>query len=486
MKIAYARVSSREQSENSHALEQQIARLESSQVDRVIQDVESGSKNSKSPGFRELMDLVKEGKVAEIVVTRLDRLTRSLSSLQKTMEILKAHGVALVSLDDSIDTSTAAGVFHLNMLGALAEMEVGRLSERVRHGWSHLRDRRVAMNPPFGYRKENDQHVLDTTPFLCLISDRSEWSRAKISRYYIDTFLQERSIRLTLRVVYPHFGIQVYRSRRRGPHATRLIRFSPTAFSQWLTNPVLQGHLSYRRNASSNRKREDPKTWQIIPNTHEPLITAEEAAMIKQILSRNRQVKGFGSPKRRHSVSGLVFCGECRSPCYHQSGCQNYARSKRLGIPQIIRRYYQCKNWRSRACPQKAMVSLDIIEEAVIAALISRAEDLAKMADTPAPTPEPLALRELRSQLADLNRMAYNPAIENAKAQIKNQIAGMELDLTHTTQESSRLGQLISALADPDFWKEGLEPNEKSQLFQDLVSQVIIKDGAVLEVKLKV
>lgn len=147
--IGYARVSSREQAENSHALEQQTARLYSAGAMEVYADVESGSRDERDR-FNKVIELVKANAIDEVIVTRLDRLTRSLPTLRSVLDVFQKQGVNLRALDDSIDLSTAAGKFHLNMLGALAEMEVDRLSERVRHGWAHLRERKVAMNPPFG------------------------------------------------------------------------------------------------------------------------------------------------------------------------------------------------------------------------------------------------------------------------------------------------------------------------------------------------
>ncbi|MFN5753469.1 MAG: recombinase family protein, partial [Pseudanabaena sp.] len=132
MKIGYARVSTREQSENSHALEQQIARLKAAGATEIYSDVESGSKNSR-PKFKQLIADCKLGRISEVIVTRLDRLTRSLVTLRKTVDEFNLAKVGLVALDDAIDTTTAAGKFHLNMLGSLAEMEVDRLSERVKH-----------------------------------------------------------------------------------------------------------------------------------------------------------------------------------------------------------------------------------------------------------------------------------------------------------------------------------------------------------------
>lgn len=152
--VGYARVSSREQAENGHALEQQIARLSGCNCTEILCDVDSGRDDDR-PEFNRLISLVRNSSINRVIVTRLDRLTRSLPTLRKMLDLFQQTGVDLVALDDAIDMSTAAGKFHLNMLGALAEMESDRLAERIRHGKEHFRKQKRASHAPFAYRIEN-------------------------------------------------------------------------------------------------------------------------------------------------------------------------------------------------------------------------------------------------------------------------------------------------------------------------------------------
>lgn len=71
--IVCDRVSSREQAENSHALEQQLARLKAAGATEIITDVESGSKNDRL-GFNCSMQIVPFRGCDQVVITRLDRL----------------------------------------------------------------------------------------------------------------------------------------------------------------------------------------------------------------------------------------------------------------------------------------------------------------------------------------------------------------------------------------------------------------------------
>lgn len=481
MKIGYARVSTREQSENSHALEQQIARLKAAGATEIYSDVESGSKNSR-PKFKQLIADCKLGRISEVIVTRLDRLTRSLVTLRKTIDQLKDAGVSLVALDDSIDTSTAVGKFHLNMLGSLAEMEVDRLSERVRHGWKHLRDRKVAMNPPFGYCKINDKHTLDHQKFLCLLSDRTEMSKAEIAQDIINAFFQERSLRGCLRVINPKYGIFTSANNNHGENiggvtARGLFRFSITGLKDWLINPVLQGHLCYLK--KRNGQRLDRSQWQIFRNTHEALITEQQSREIDEILAHNRQVRGYGTQAQRFPLSGLVFCAECRAACY---SC-----ASRIGTSKTEFHYYfQCKNAQTRSCNNRKLVRQEKCEAAAIASLTQRASQIADIAELPLERVEPVELRELRGQLAVLENLGYNPAIATAKEQLRAQISNLEYGLTVGANIDTKLRDaLIDTFGNPVYFSS-LPLDEKKAIYRALIDRIVVKDGGVVSVTLKV
>ena len=74
-------------------------------------------------------------------VTRLDRLGRSLRELLETVDNLKAHGIHLVSLEERLDTSSAAGELVFHVFGAIAHFERRLISERTRDGIAAARRR---------------------------------------------------------------------------------------------------------------------------------------------------------------------------------------------------------------------------------------------------------------------------------------------------------------------------------------------------------
>ena len=104
--LGYARVSTGDQD-----VAGQIMRLSQAGAIKVFTDVRSG-RNMDRPGLRDLLGYARHGDT--LAVVRLDRLGRSLGELLTTVTTLKGRGIALLSREEKIDTSSAAGelVFH--------------------------------------------------------------------------------------------------------------------------------------------------------------------------------------------------------------------------------------------------------------------------------------------------------------------------------------------------------------------------------------
>ena len=124
--LGYARVSTGDQDVAGQSL-----RLEQAGAIRVFTDVLSG-RSMDQPGLAALLDYARSGDT--LAVVRLDRLGRSLPELLATVALLKERGIALVSLEERLDTGSAAGepVFHV--FGAIAHFERRLIAERTNGG----------------------------------------------------------------------------------------------------------------------------------------------------------------------------------------------------------------------------------------------------------------------------------------------------------------------------------------------------------------
>ena len=125
--FGYARVSTADQD-----LDIQLAALKAAGADVVRAEKRSGTSTEGRAELRTILDFIRAGDV--IVVTRIDRLARSVADLAVIVRELEAKGAALKALEQPIDTSTAAGRAFLQMLGIFAEFETAIRRERQLEG----------------------------------------------------------------------------------------------------------------------------------------------------------------------------------------------------------------------------------------------------------------------------------------------------------------------------------------------------------------
>ena len=132
----YARVSSFDQD-----LSIQQAVLKAAGCEVVRAEKTSGVHLDGRTELQALLDFLHAGDT--LVVTRIDRLARSLKDLQEIVHELKAKGVALKATEQPIDTSTAAGKAFLDMLGVFAEFETNLRRERQLEGIAAAKTRGI-------------------------------------------------------------------------------------------------------------------------------------------------------------------------------------------------------------------------------------------------------------------------------------------------------------------------------------------------------
>ena len=148
--LAYARVSTaRDQSTDA-----QIAELRAFciargwQISKEICDHGYSGGTDERPGLKKLLALVRTRQVDVVLVTKMDRLFRSLRHLVNVLEEFANLGVVFTATRDSIDWSTPSGRMFTQVLGALAEFERGLIRERTRVGLAHARSQGKTLGRP--------------------------------------------------------------------------------------------------------------------------------------------------------------------------------------------------------------------------------------------------------------------------------------------------------------------------------------------------
>jgi len=494
--VAYVRVSTREQAENTHALEQQRARVIEAGAKQIFEDVLKG-KNDKRPAFQKLLELVKRGKIRRITITRIDRITRSLRTLKTLVDTLNEHGVNLVILDQKMDLGTAQGKMMLNMLGTLAEWEVDLLSERIRHGKKHQRNQQWANSlAPWGYEVVDHKYVLDQTPFLCLLSDRPSdptvtlipgRTIADLARDSIQIFFDKKGARRALKVIFEKYGI--IKTSAKFTSTDKIFHWSIRGFTLWLKNPVLAGHTAYLQYKTVGDKRVavPMDEWEIIKNTHpdQLLFQDGETEAVKTILKINtRNASGCfqksltGSDNYRPFAyqTGLIYCETCGSKCTPKGSSDN---SDYL--------YYACRH-AGLGCDNHRAVRRKNIEESLIEALVEQSQNLNREEEPSDDTFNTLpiysaALARLEAQLAILDQApGFHPDIEDLKQKLRQQIEEEKNPFLFEDKVfDSSVEDLIRAGNNLAIWHL-LNNDEKVEIYGKLVNKISIRDGKVVSV----
>ena len=143
--VGYIRVSTDKQADEGHSLAVQQAKLQAYclvkdwALAEVVHDEGYSAKSLERPGMQRLLAMVQACQVQVVVVTKLDRLTRSVADLDRLLKLFDKKGMALVSLQESLDATTATGRLMMNLLASVSQWEREVIGERTRDAMQHLR-----------------------------------------------------------------------------------------------------------------------------------------------------------------------------------------------------------------------------------------------------------------------------------------------------------------------------------------------------------
>jgi site-specific DNA recombinase len=261
LNVAYCRVSTEEQAAEGFSIDGQAEKLrayaELHDLGPVVlvEDAGRSGKNLERPGLQQLLVMVEQGRVMNVLVWRLDRLSRNLGDLILLADTFGKNDVGLHSFTEKIDLSSATGRMFYNILGAFAQFYREQLAENVRLGMQQAaREGRWVNRPKMGYDLVNGQLV-------------PNGEAPTVQRMF--AFRAEGH---SLREIEERSGVKY--------STVRAILHSRIYLGEVLLNG----------------------DW--YPGHHEPLVTPQEFAAAH---------RGHlpGRPRSRHLLSGRIRCGLC-------------------------------------------------------------------------------------------------------------------------------------------------------------------------------
>lgn len=339
----YVRVSTEEQVEEGFSISAQRQRLAdfASSQGWVIAGwyIEEGksAKNLDRPQMTRLREELRPGEI--ILVHRLDRLTRSVLDLYALLKEWDGRQVGFRSATEVYDTTTAMGRLFLTLVAALAQWERENLGERIKIGYFELvrQGRWPGGYLPFGYMPNAERSRLVPNPEQVPVIKRifTDYAKGKGAR--------------AIAMEINRTGLPT----NQGP------LWSANTIYAILRNQVYLGHTAW-----SKKGKGGPL---VVLNTHEPIITPEEAAAVQAIVARNagKHPREIGT---RFALSGLARCGLCGNrmngatqPLYHPK------TKARTGVY----RYYRCQTMKKLGTCSMPKMNAERTEAAVLANLMA-------------------------------------------------------------------------------------------------------------------
>jgi site-specific DNA recombinase len=448
MIYGYARVSSVEQATDADSLKQQIARLKTAGAEQIFFDIESGfKKDSKQAELQKLIKLVTQGKISEIIITRLDRLGRSTIRVNANLQLFQDYKVKLRVLDQPIDSGTTSGWFSTGLIVMAAEYESRMLSDRTRHGMAYFRSQLKSQIAPFGY-KLNSDHKLEVHP-----------ETRDIARKIIDLLLEGQSYSFVSRYLFEQHGI----------------KRSISGLRHWINNPAICGHVRFFTEMEYRRNPKNPRPPEIHRNTHEAIATDAEIATIK----RNAKTKPKLSTKenKNYPLRGLLRCACCHGSMYR------IISKYKSGETHWIRCLKHSQN--IHHCPNKKNARLNTLTRQVIEQLTQKAVEVTELSNIT--DQDDVAtndiLQELKRKLAgleELNQGVKNPAISVAIDDLKLQIVSEESREKHMIKIDTQRYELLKTFGHATFW-ESLGEEDLRKVFESFVETVFINESGEVD-----
>ncbi|MCA9439947.1 MAG: recombinase family protein [Candidatus Omnitrophica bacterium] len=158
--VGYTRVSTEEQAISGLSLSNQeekidgYGKLHDLVIAKIISDPGQSGATMDRPGLQSILKMVRRREIAAIVILKLDRLSRSQKHILELIELFDRYQVRLISVQESLDTTTASGRFVVSLLGSLSQLEREVIGERTQSAIGQLRreKRRFTHHAPLGWR----------------------------------------------------------------------------------------------------------------------------------------------------------------------------------------------------------------------------------------------------------------------------------------------------------------------------------------------
>lgn len=327
----YVRVSTEEQAKEGFSIRAQeqklkdYARIKEWAIHKIYIDEGISGKNIVDrPQINELINDIKKGYVKNVLIFKIDRLTRSTSDLIYLINLFNEYHCAFNSLCESIDTQTPSGRMFIKIIGIFAEFERENIVERTKLGFERKVKEGYSLcsrTASYGYDKIKGEKIQ-------VINEKE----AIIVKEVFDMFLNQQMSFL---------DIAKNLNSRNIPTKENSVWHARTV-KNLLTNCNYIGNVRYAM-------KDESRNFEVKGN-HEPIISEELYNETQCLISKMSTKSYTKRPKEEQYFSGILYCSKCGGRLVTHN---DYHTNK--NGEKIWRGGYRCTNYIKKTCKTSGM-----------------------------------------------------------------------------------------------------------------------------------
>ena len=286
---------------------------------RTFMDDGFSGTNFNRPAFQELLDLVRAGKVAVVIVKDLSRLGREyLQTGYYTEVVFPEYNTRFIAINDNVDSMNGDNEF-APFKNIINEWYAKDCSRKTRSAFrtKALSGEFTGGYPAFGYQKDpENRHHLIPNEYASVVKRMYQMALEGTTCFHIAKTLEAEKVPTPRAYIMDKFGKYVANERVKHPYA-----WCKTTVMSILSNPVYLGKIVSQRykTRSFKDKRIVPRPkedWITVENTHEPLVDQETFDTVQERIKIRQPATWANSD---NMFRGLVFCGECNTRMVYSS-----------------------------------------------------------------------------------------------------------------------------------------------------------------------